>query len=174
MAVLLLLCVAGSPPPSHAQVAAYGEFSAGDFTNLQGSTWLTGASTGILVDGPSLWHKRLQLGGDIQGRFLHASNFNFDGITVGPRLYVPAVWSIRPYVEFMTGFARIHNANDYSVPAEVATTDATIQINGGVMKKLTPHLDVIADYSYAQYYAFGGEFNPKTVSAGVAYYFAKR
>jgi hypothetical protein len=121
---------------------------------------------------------RLVLGADLQGRFLHGPNVNldYDGLAVGPRLSLPMGKNkgFKPYVEFATGFARLHAAADPTAANKVPTTDALIQFSGGIQKRLTPHIDVIADYTYTQYYAFMQEYDPQTISVGIVYYFSKR
>jgi hypothetical protein len=42
------------------------------------------------------------------------------------------------------------------------------------MKRITPHVDLIGEFSYSQLYAFGGEYNPKTFSVGAVYYLSRR
>lgn len=172
LAVILLAGIAlGSGCAQAQQAAVYGNFSASKMQNLLTDNVLYGGSAGVLLDREGRTYKHFQLGGDIEGRFLHASNFDFDAAVLGPRIYVP-IHHVRPYGEFMAGFARINHAGD--PPAAPSSTDFTIELNGGVMKKITPHIDVDAEYSYQQFYAFGGEYNPKTFSVGVAYYFEKR
>jgi len=56
----------------------------------------------------------------------------------------------------------------------VPTTDSQIQINGGLAKRVSPRWDISVDYSYSQYYALGGQYNPKTFSVGAIYHFVKR
>jgi len=171
LAVLLVLGACGVlAHPAQAQAGIYGEFSATKMNNgVTSPNWLYGATVGVLADGPRFLHNRLQLGGDVQGRFVNKDGFNYNGMAIGPRIYVP-MRSFRPYGEFMFGFARLKNAVD----ASTGTTDGNFQLNVGVAKKLRPHWDVTAEYSYSQYFANNGEYNPKTVSAGVVYYFAKR
>lgn len=161
--------VALSPAALRAQAGVYGEFSVGKFQNLVNDNLLYGVTTGLVVDGPKMGG-HFQLAGDLQGRFLHKSNFDFDGLTIGPRAYLSLHHGWRPYAEFMVGFARINSAQDYSS----ASTDSTIQVNGGLSKRLNAHWDGVAEYSYSQFYAFGGEYNPKTFSVGAVYYFTKR
>jgi hypothetical protein len=155
---------------SQAQVGVYGQVTASKFTNPVGTTWPVGFTGGILVEGRRILHNRLQLAGDIQGRFLNSSGYNYNGLAVGARAYVPLSRGLRPYAEVAVGYARLQHTPDY--PS--ASTDSQLQFNGGAMKKITPHIDLSADFSYSQYYAFGGEYNPKAVSAGVVYYFNKR
>lgn len=164
--VLLLACLA-IPRASRAQAAAYGEFSVSDLHNLTSTDILYGATVGVLIDGPSTKH--FILSGDVQGRFVHKSGEGLDGLTIGPRISIPMKHGLVPYGEFMVGFARYNNPNNGG-----ATTDSTIQANIGVGKKISPHFDLVADYSYSQYYALGGQYNPKTFSIGAIYHFSKR
>jgi hypothetical protein len=163
----VLLMIAAAPKASHAQAAVYGEFSVSDLHNLVTTDFLYGATTGVLIDGRTFHH--ILLSGDLQGRFVRKNGESLNGITVGPRVSRPLKHGFVPYAEFMIGFAR------YNDPArQDSTTDATMQINGGVSKQLTPRFDVVADYSYSQYYALGGQFNPKTYSIGTIFHFVKR
>jgi outer membrane autotransporter protein len=163
--------VALVPHAAHAQAGVYGEFSVAKMQNLQRDNLLYGVTTGLVVDGAKFGH--FQFAGDLQGRFEHKSQLSFNGVTVGPRVYLFGGHGFRPYAEFMVGFARINSVQD-DPDNPTPSTDATIQINGGVAKRLNAHWDLAADYSYSQYYAFGGEYNPKTFSVGAVYYFSKR
>lgn len=166
--LLVLLAALAAPALLHAQVSAYGEFSA---TRMYGPSpdqaYLYGATTGVVVDGPQKGH--VLLSADIQGRFVDGSGRSYNGVTVGPRFAIPMHHGrLTPFAEFMVGFAR------YKSPTQAASTDATIQVNGGVAKAVNARWDIVADYSYAQYYGLGGEFNPKTISLGLMYHFVKR
>jgi opacity protein-like surface antigen len=44
----------------------------------------------------------------------------------------------------------------------------------GVAKQVSSRWDISVDYSYSQYYALGGEYNPKTFSVGAVFHFVKR
>ena len=155
------------PVAAHAQ-DIYGQFSASQMTSLAGTNDLYGATTGVLLDGPTLFH-HMVISADIQGRFVGKSGEKLDGITAGPRFTFSEAHGISPYGEFLVGFARYNN------PAEGnPTTDSTIQINAGVAKRISSHWDLSLDYSYAQYYALGGEYNPKTYSFGTVFHFKKR
>jgi len=154
-----------SPRASQAQVSLYGDFSATYLHNLVSSSTLYGATTGILVDGPSI--KRMLISADLQGRFVAGSGKSLNGLTVGPRFSFPT-HNFTPFAELLVGFARIDNG------AGPKSTDSTFQINGGIAKRLTPRLDAVVDYSYAQYFYGGGQYNPKTFSIGAIYHFTKR
>jgi len=162
-----LLIIAAAPKASQAQAAVYGEFSVSDLHNLSTTDFLYGATTGVLIDGRTFHH--VLLSGDLQGRFVRKSGESLNGITVGPRVSIHAKYGLVPYGEFMIGFARYNNPTNYG-----PTTDSTIQANAGVSRQITPHFDAVADYSYSQYYALGGQYNPKTFSIGTIFHFAKR
>ena len=169
--VLLLLVGVVAPKSAKAQAELYGEFSIGQLSNPVQTFYLYGATTGIVVDGPTVFH-RMVISADIQGRFVHRTGEQMNGVTAGPRFSFPfKKHGITPYGELMVGFARFNNNAD---PSQNATTDGTLQINGGVEKQVSPRWDVVADYSYSQYYAFGGEYNPKTYSLGAVFHFEKR
>jgi hypothetical protein len=162
-----LLGVMTAPKVSHAQAAVYGEFSVTDLHNESTTDLLYGATTGVLVDGPTFHH--VLISGDLQGRFVRKTGESLNGITVGPRVSIPVKYGLVPYAEFMVGFARYNDPTNQGL-----TTDSTFQVNAGVSRRITPHFDLVADYSYAQYYALGGEFNPKTFSIGTIFHFNKR
>jgi hypothetical protein len=160
---------------ARAQAALYGEFSVSDLHNLVSTDYLYGGTAGILYEGPTVF-KHVLISGDLQGRFLRKSTAPnhpgpelYNGITVGPRFSVPLKHGISPWGEFLLGFARYDSGAVHG-----STTDSTIEINGGVTKVVSPHWDGVADFSYAQYYGLGGEYNPKTYSIGAVYHFSKR
>jgi hypothetical protein len=118
--------------------------------------------------------KHVVVQGDIQGRFLRKSGMSFNGLNLGPRFEFPlrrGAWT--PYGEFMVGFARFNSTSTLNAP-NGATTDSTLQVNGGVARRFSPHWDGVVEYSYTQFYAYGGEYNPKTFGIGVVYHFVKR
>jgi len=166
---LVMLFVCGASAPGQAQVAAYGTFSVTKAQNLVSDNVLYGATTGLLLT-KLQGFKGFDFGANLQGRFVQTGNFSLDAVTFGPRVKLPQVIGLRPYAEFLVGFAHVKNTADQAN----ASTDSTIQINGGVMKRMTPRLDIVGEYSYSQLYAFGGEYNPKTVSVGAIYYFSRR
>jgi hypothetical protein len=159
---------------SSAQAALYGEFSVSDLHNLVSTDYLYGGSAGLLYDGPTLF-KHVLASANLQGRFLRKSQTSplnaelYNGISIGPRFSFPLKHGISPFGEFLVGFARYDSGAVHG-----STTDSTIQINGGVAKKITPRLDVVADFSYAQYYGLGGQYNPKTYSVGGVFHFTRR
>src|SRR5665213_4160237 len=110
--VLLLVVGLAAPAVSHAQVAAYGEFSVSDLHNLVSQDFLLGATTGVLVDGPHIF-RALVVSADIQGRFVRKSGESLNGVTIGPRFSLPLkVGGLVPYAEFMVGFARYNTPNN--------------------------------------------------------------
>ena len=177
-AVLLLLAGVAVPCESHAQSSAslYAEFSTSRFHNLIADNYLSGGTVGIVFD--AYKYKRLLIGGDVQGRFLAGSGESYNGISVGPRVGLPLhVFRLTPYGEFLVGFARFNgNAQTaiYNGTGGNQSTDGEIQLNVGVTKQLSSRWDAMVDYSYSQYYAYGGQYNPKTFSAGAVYHFANR
>jgi hypothetical protein len=56
----------------------------------------------------------------------------------------------------------------------LGAADQTFQVNGGAARQLSPRLDAVLDYSYAQFGYYAGQFNPKTFSIGAVYHFVKR
>ena len=166
--VLLLWMGFALPGEARGQAAVYGQFSVSDLTNLVQTDLLYGATTGVILQGPTLRH-RIIFSADVQGRFVFKNGESLNGLTVGPRISVPIKYRLTPYGEFMVGFVRY-----YSSTIPVRTTDSTIQINAGVVRSLSSRWDASLDYSYAQYYALGGQYNPKTFSVGAIYHFKKR
>jgi hypothetical protein len=157
---------------AQAQTAVYGEFSAGLFNDPTASRTLYGGTAGILFGRP---YHRLLLQGDVQGRFVTGSNEKLVSGAVGPRVSVMLGHGFSPYGELLVGFGRYTSTS--SNPNEAApggTTDGILEFNGGLTKTLSPHFDAVVDYSYAQFYALGGIYNPKTVSVGAMYHFTKR
>lgn len=157
------------------QVAVYGEFSVADLHNLVSTDYLYGGTAGLLYDGPLVFN-HLVISANVQGRFLQKSATQagysselYDGLAVGPRFSIPLKHGISPYAEFLLGFDRYNSGAVHG-----STTDGTMEINGGVTKRLSPHFDAVADYSYSQYYGLGGEYNPKTYSIGGIFHFTKR
>ena len=69
-----------------------------------------------------------------------------------------------PYVGFLIGFARYNDGVGH------ATTDAQLAVNAGVTRAIRGRFGWhIFEYGYKQYYALGGQFNPKTFSTGLTY-----
>jgi hypothetical protein len=172
--LVVIVPLGGAWHSAKAQVALYGEFSVSDLHNLVSTDYLYGGTAGVLYDGPTIF-KHVLVSADVQGRFLRKSQSApltaelYNGVTLGPRFSVPLKHGISPFGEFLVGFARYNSG-----AVGGATTDSTIEINAGVAKRLTPRLDLVADYSYAQYYGLGGQYNPKTYSIGGVFHFTKR
>jgi hypothetical protein len=170
--VLTPLLAAGLASAAHAQTAVYGEFSAGFFNDLAASRTLYGGTAGVLFGRP---YHRLEIQGDLQGRFVSGSNESLYSAAIGPRVSLTLKHGLSPYGEFLVGFGRYTSTSANSNEAAPGgTTDALMEFNGGIAKALGPHFDAVLDYSYAQYYALGGLYNPKTVGIGAVYHFTKR
>jgi opacity protein-like surface antigen len=168
---LALLVGAFSSKASHAQAAIYGEFSETELANLQNKNYLPGGTVGYLFDATTRRH--LVISADIRGRFVYVSEQKLDTVAIGPRLAFPVSHGFALYGEFLVGFARYYSNGSNGDPVG-STTDATLQCNGGLSKKISPRWDATAEYSYSQFYAYGGEYNPKTLSMGAIFHFSKR
>jgi len=160
------------PQAAHSQTAVYASFSDSVMTNLVTTQYVPGATVGLLVDGPLLFH-HAQLATSIQGRFVESSTTKLNGGAAGPRFTFPLKHGFAPYAEFMVGFARLYSSGA-NTGFSGSTTDAELEINAGVARRIGPRLDIVADYSYAQYYALGGQYNPKTVSIGAIFHLSRR
>lgn len=169
LALALALTSALIPTAARAQTSIYGEFSASDLHNLSSTQIYYGGTAGLLLGGFTAF-RSLHIDPDLQGRFVdHSGGEMLNGITIGPRFSVDLKHGLSPYGEFMLGFARYNSGQVHG-----STTDATIQLNAGLAKRVSPRFDVVADYSYSQYYALGGEYNPKTFSVGGIFHLSKR
>jgi len=169
--VVLLLLVAGlMPGKANAQAEVYGEFTATRISSAVNTDMLYGAATGLVIDGPK-WH-RMQISADILGRFVGKSGLSLNGVGAGPRFTFPLKHGWAPYGEFLFGFARFNNTIYTNQLG--ATTDGQLQVNGGLAKRVSPRWDIYADFSYSQYYALGGQYNPKSFGLGAMYHFVKR
>ena len=168
--VRLLVClVAGFliPGTAHSQVSFYGDFSASKLTYQSNTNVLYGPTIGVFIDLKNLGP--VNFSGDIRGSFVGASGVRLDGLVVGPRLATSVKFlKLKPYAEFMVGFARYNNGQNVVASA---STDAEIQINGGIDRPIAKLFDWrVFEYSYAQYYGLGGQYNPKTFSSGVVFH----
>jgi len=172
-AVLLVLAAVMAPRASRAQASVYGEFSTSKLTNLLGTNYYYGGTGGVLYDGTRIFH-RVILAADVQARFVNENGHSLNGVAVGPRFEWPIHHNYAPYAEFLVGFDRFVNNDPYCTCNTTGTTDSAIQINGGIAKQVSSHFDVNAEFGYSQFYAFGGQFNPKTVSIGAIYHFKGR
>jgi|GEM_PF-892347 len=176
---LVLLVLAGwaglgLARPAAAQVAVYAEGNVSDLTNLLSTDLLYGGTVGLLYQGPTL-HHRLTLDADVQGRFVTKSNEGLDGVTVGPRVELGLGHGFAGYGELLVGFARYNNTTNVNCSCyTTGTTDSTLQLNAGVTRRLSPRLDALAEYSYAQFYGLGGQYNPKTFSLGAIFHISRR
>jgi hypothetical protein len=165
--VLLVLVGVMVPRAAQAQVAVYGEFSVSDFASPTGTNYLPGVTAGLLYDSAKIYN-RVTVAADLQGRFVRVKGQSLNGITIGPRFEVPLRHGFSPYGEFLFGFAR------YDSDSTGASSDGTLQINAGLARQFSPHIDGVVEYSYAQYYGLSGEYNPKTFSIGAVYHLTKR
>jgi hypothetical protein len=143
--------------------------------------FLYGGTAGILVDVGTGWHDRMTLSADFQGNFVYSNTHpgssgagysqgeTYDAITIGPRLsFAPTLFKLAPYVQGNFGFARNHD------PLNHSATDNVFGEQGGVVRRLTPRLDAVLDYSYARFGYNSGYYTPQTFSLGAIYHFAKR
>jgi hypothetical protein len=164
---LLALSLAAACP-AHAQVSAYADFTAAKLTNLVGTKVLYGPSIGLTATLVPLSH--LKIGVDLRGSFLGGSQ-RLDGLALGP-IFTFSVKGLKPYAEILVGFARY---NDGLGTSTSTTTDGQLNFAGGIDKHITGHFDWrIVEYDYEQYYALGGQFNPKNFSTGVVYHLAPK
>jgi hypothetical protein len=167
--VLLLLVGFAAPVALRAQASVYGEFSATRFFGSNEQSTFFGGTVGVLFDGPTIFH-RVLVSSDVQGRFVGSNGQSLNSGTIGPRFSLPLRrLKITPYGEFMVGFARFSGG-----AAGIASTDYLIEGNGGVTKQFSPHWDGVIEYSYSEFGYNVGEFNPKTISIGGVFHFAKR
>jgi hypothetical protein len=169
--VLLLLGAGIASPKAKAQAEVYGDFTATRISSAVNTDMLYGATTGLILDGPT-WH-RMVISADIQARFVGKSGLSLTGAAAGPRFSFPLKrHGFTPYGEFLVGFARFNNTIYTNQLG--ATSDGQIQVNGGVAKKVSPRWDIEANYSYSQFYALGGQYNPKSFGIGAIFHFVKR
>jgi hypothetical protein len=167
--VCLLALIAGivAPNMAHSQVSFYGDFSASKLTYLYNTNVLYGPTVGTFINVATLGP--VKLAADLRGTFVGASGVRLDGIVVGPRIATSVKFlKLKPYAEFMVGFARYNNGLNQVASS---TTNAEIQINGGVDRPVAKLFDWrVFEYSYSQYYGLSGEYNPKTFSTGVVFH----
>lgn len=156
-----------APTLARAQASVYAEFSTSDLKGGVQTNYLYGGTTGLLVDGPKLFHKVL-LQANLQGRFVQKYGESLYGGTVGPRFVMPFQGKgFRPYAEFLVGFARFDNG----VPNNrLVTTDNTFQVGVGATRHIRGRFDGVVDFSYAQYGAENGQYNPHTFGAGILFH----
>jgi len=154
--------------PAHAQVSAYADFTASKLTNLTGTSVLYGPTIGLTANLVPL--SRVKIGVDLRGSFLGGSQ-RLDGLALGP-IFTFSIKGLKPYAEILVGYARY---NDGLGTSTSATTDGQLNFAGGIDKHITDHFDWrIVEYEYEQYYALGGQYNPKNFSTGVVYHFASK
>ena len=151
-----------------AQVDAYADFSASKLTNLDSTRVFYGPTIGVSAHVASPAHMRLS--GDIRATLYGGSNHLY-GLAVGPKVSF-LTHRLQPYAEFLVGYARY---NDGLGRPSSGTTDAQLQVNFGVDRAVTHKFDWrVFEFGYEQYYALGGQFNPKTFSTGVVYHLGRR
>lgn len=164
--LVTLLAAFVAPEMAHSQVSFYGNFSASKLTYLSNTNVLYGPTIGSFIDVKKLGP--VNLGGDIRASFVGAGGIRLDGVVVGPRVSTSVKFlKLKPYAEFMVGFARYNNGLN---TVASSSTDSEIQINGGVDRPVARLCDWrVFEYSYAQYYGLGGQYNPKTFSTGIVF-----
>lgn len=170
LTVLFVFAGLAASSASAAQLSVYLEGTSSNFHDDVNSNYLSGGTLGLLYDGPAVFRQGL-LSANVQTRYVQAGGKRLIGAAVGPRLsFQLNKWKLRPYGEFMLGFARYRPG---SASGAENTTDNQWQANVGISRQLTSRLDVVLDYSYSQYGTNNGEYNPKSYSAGIVYHFNK-
>ena len=168
--VVLALAVAMGKAAS-AQVSAYVDFSASKLTGGLSTTTtnvLYGPTIGISAQVAQKAH--LKLSADIRAAF-YGDSMKLDQVAIGPKVGLP-LKKYEVYTEFLVGFARYNDGLGHSTSA---ATDAQIEINSGIDRRITQRLDWrVFEFGYEQYYGQGGEFNPKTFSTGVVLHLGAR
>lgn len=166
---LIVALAAGvvAPKTAHSQVSFYGDFSASKLTYHSNTNVLYGPTVGAFVDIKTLGP--VKFSGDLRGSFVGANGIRLDGVVVGPRVATSVKFlKLKPYAEFMVGFARYNNGLN---TVASSSSDAEIQVNGGVDRSVAKLIDWrVFEYSYAQYYGLGGQYNPKTFSTGIVFH----
>jgi hypothetical protein len=166
---LLVVLTAGfaAPRTTLCQVSFYGDFSASKLTYLSNTNVLYGPTIGSFIDFASVKH--INFSADIRGTFVGAGGVRLDGVVVGPRVATAIKFQkLKPYAEFMVGFARYNNGQN---AVASSSTDSEIQVNTGVDRPVARLIDWrVFEYSYAQYYGLGGQYNPKTFSTGIVFH----
>jgi hypothetical protein len=166
---LLVVLTAGSAAPrtAHCQISFYGDFSASKLTYLSNTNVLYGPTVGSFIGVASARH--INFSADIRGTFVGAGGVRLDGVVVGPRVATAIKFQkLKPYAEFMVGFARYDNGQS---AVASSSTDSEIQVNTGVDRPVARVIDWrVFEYSYAQYYGLGGQYNPKTFSTGIVFH----
>jgi hypothetical protein len=166
---LLVVLTAGfaASRTAHCQVSFYGDFSASKLTYLSNTNVLYGPTVGSFIDIASAKH--INFSADIRGTFVGASGVRLDGLVVGPRIATAIKFQkLKPYAEFQVGFARFNNGLN---AVASSSTDSEIQVNVGVDRPVARLVDWrVFEFSYAQYYGLGGQYNPKTFSTGVVFH----
>jgi outer membrane protein with beta-barrel domain len=171
LGVVAVAMLAMLPTAVHAQTSVYLDYGATMMNTDQQTIprQLFGPIGGLEVNLRSTHH--VDLGADFRGSYLQESGANAASMTafvLGPRL-ATHYKRVKPYGEFMMGFARYNN-NNPAIPN--ATTDSEVELNAGVDYAIKKHFDWrVFEYSWAKYLADSGEFNPRTYSTGVVFHF---
>ncbi len=164
---LLALCLAGASP-AQAQVSAYADFTAAKLTNLVSTSVLYGPTIGLTATLAPL--PKVKIGVDLRGTFLGGKK-RLDGLAIGP-VFAFSMKGVKPYAELLVGYARY---NDGLGNPSSATTDGQLDLVAGIDKHINSHIDWrVFEFGYEQYYALGGQFNPKNFSTGLVYHFAAK
>jgi hypothetical protein len=152
-----------------AQVSAYVDFSASKLTGLgtngsEATNVLYGPTIGLTAHVAGL--KRLQFAADLRAGF-YGSGQKLDEIALGPKASL-GVRKFTVYTEFLVGFGRYNDGLGHSASA---STDAQIELNSGIDRRVTKRFDWrVFEYGYEQYYGLGGNYNPKTFSTGLVFH----
>jgi hypothetical protein len=166
---LFATLVAGALAPNvaHSQVSFYGDFTASKLTYQSNTNVLYGPTVGAFINVANF--KIIKFSADVRGTFVGSNGVRLDGVVVGPRFETDVKFlKLKPYAEFMVGFARYDNGLNQVASS---STDAQIQINGGVDRPIARLFDWrVFDYSYEQYYGLSGQYNPKTFSTGIVFH----
>jgi len=154
-----------------AQVSVYAAGAASDLKGGPGGDYLYGGTVGVLLEGVTI-RNRLVLSADVQTRYVQANGKRLVGVGIGPRIASPIQrLKLSPYAEFLVGFARYRASTN---AGSQNTTDNEWQCNIGLSRQLSSRMDASVEYSYSQFGANNGEFNPKTYAAGVIFHLFKR
>ncbi len=169
-AALLFLAFA---PTSHAQIGAYGNFTAGtlgriNFStegphpgNTYNSSWLYGGTGGFYAEMPL---PGFALGLDFRGTYLSGDLLHHWNAIAGPRLELRPE-GFKPYGEVLFGIGGYRDAV-YST----SNTNNDYTVLGGVDKQILKHIDWrIAEFAYNSYF---GNRNPgsKQFSTGIGFH----
>ena len=150
------------------EATVFADFTAAKLTNLDATYVLYGPTVGIDLDLARRYG--VKFGVDLRGGFYAGGGKKLDGVNFGPRLS-KRVKGFVPYGEFLIGFQRYNNGLGQ---ANSATTDDEFQVNLGVDRAVTKRFDARLEFGYEEYFALGGQFNPKIFSGGLVYHLTRR